>query len=85
MHKYFFVQQKKLALSQFQQISREYQISKKTVVELCKRLRESIQSFVSLFPKALRRDDSRLLVVMLKVIYFYFFGRFSKHNEAYFV
>ena len=67
MHKYFLYK-KNFALSQFQQISREYRISKKTVLEMRKHLRESMQSFVSLFPKALGRDDSRLLVVTLKVI-----------------
>ena len=53
------------------------------MLEVCKHLRESMQSFVSLFLKTLRRDDSRLLVITLKVICFPFFGRFSKHNEAY--
>ena len=57
----------------------------KTVLEMCKHLRESMQSFVSLFPKTFGRDDSHLLVVTSKVIYFPFFGRFPKHNGAYFV
>ena len=51
---------------------------------MSKHLRESMQSFVSLFPKTLGRDDTRLLVVTLKVIYFPFFRKFSKHNGAYF-
>ena len=37
---------------------------------------------LTLFPKTLGIEDSRLLVITLKVIYFTFFGRFSKHNEA---
>ena len=51
---------------------------------MSKHLRESMQSFVSLFPKKLGRDDTRMLVVTLKVIYFPFFRKFSKHNGAYF-
>ena len=52
----------KLTLSQFQQISREYRISKKAVLEICKHLRESIQSFSLLFPKTIGKDDTHLLV-----------------------
>ena len=45
---------------------------------MCKHLRELMQSFVSLFPKTLGRDDSRLLVITLKVLYFYFLREASE-------
>ena len=80
-----FCAKKIIVLSQFQQISREYQTSKKkTVLETCKHLRELMQSFVSLFPKILGRDDSRLLVITLKVVYLSFYRKVSETQGSFF-
>ena len=52
--------------------------AKKSVLEMCKHLRESMESSVSLFPKALGRNDSRLLVITLKIVHFSIFRKVSE-------
>ena len=64
VHKYFFAQKDdNLHYPNFSKNHVNTKRPKKTVLKMCKHLRESMQSFVSLFRKTLGRDDSCLLVI----------------------